>query len=80
MNLLLTWAVLVGLSLLTAVLTAADPARAVLVAGVLVLAGVKARLILARYLDLHQAPSWQKGFDLALALLLGAFAALALAG
>jgi hypothetical protein len=75
-----TWVALVGLSALTAAVTALDPLRPVLVAGVLGLAGVKARLILAHYLDLHRAPGWQRGFDLGLALLLLAFGGLALAG
>lgn len=80
MTLTRTWAALVALSALTASLTALDPARAVLVPGVLILAGVKARLILGQYLRLCAAPAWQKGFDLGLLALLLAFAGLALVG
>jgi Prokaryotic Cytochrome C oxidase subunit IV len=79
MSLTQTWTLLVALSVLTAAVTMLDPARPVLALGVLVLAGMKARLILGRYLRLNTAPAWQKGFDLALALLLLAFAGLALA-
>jgi hypothetical protein len=80
MTLTRTWALLVTLSALTASLTAFDPVRAVLVLGVLILAGLKARLILNQYLRLCTAPAWQKGFDLGLSALLLAFAVLALAG
>lgn len=80
MSLRLTWGALVAMSLLTAALVAAGPSRPWLVAGVLLLAGLKSRLILRSYLELRQSPSWARGFDLVLALLLLAFAALALAG
>lgn len=33
---------------------------------VMVLAWQKARIILARYLGLHQAPRWRRGFDVGL--------------
>ena len=79
MSLHRTWAALVALSLLTTALTASDPARPALVLGVLALAGLKARLILRRYLELDQSPAWARGFDLVLALLLAAFGGLALA-
>jgi hypothetical protein len=49
------------------------------VLGVLCLAGVKAHLILTRYLGLSAAPAWARGFDLVLVLLLALFAVLALA-
>jgi len=79
MSLHRTWAALVGLSLLTAALTAANPSRAGLVLGVLALAGLKSRLILRHYLELSQSPAWARGFDLVLAGLLMVFAGLALA-
>jgi hypothetical protein len=79
MTLTRTWAALVALSALTASLTAVDPARGALVAGVLILAGLKARLILNQYLRLNTAPAWQRGFDLGLLALLLAFGGLALA-
>lgn len=75
-----TWAALVALSFLTAVLTAATPTRAALVMGVLTPAGLKSRLILRHYLELWQSPAWARGFDLVLALLLASFAGLLLAG
>ena len=74
-----TWGALVALSFLTAALTAGSPPRVVLVIGVLLLAGLKARLILRHYLELWQSPTWARGCDLVLALLLMAFAGLALA-
>ena len=49
-----TWGALVALSFLTAALTAGSPPRVVLVIGVLLLAGLKARLILRHYLDMEQ--------------------------
>jgi len=36
--------------------------------GVLVLAWLKARVVLARYLGLAAAPTWQRGFDISLGL------------
>ena len=36
--------------------------------GVLVLAWLKARIVLSRYLGLASAPSWQRGFEISLAL------------
>ena len=80
MTLTRTWGLLVALSALTAGLTAFDPARVVLVVAVLILAGLKARLILNQYLRLCTAPGWQRGFDLGLLALLLAFGGLALAG
>ncbi|MAU53191.1 MAG: nitric oxide reductase F protein [Roseovarius sp.] len=69
--LLRAWGVLLGLSLGSTALSLrpwptelAAPAGAV----ILTLAWLKARVILARYLGLAAAPSWRRGFDLALAL------------
>ncbi len=36
--------------------------------GALVLAWLKARIVLSRYLGLAAAPSWQRGFEISLAL------------
>jgi hypothetical protein len=47
---------------------------------VLALAGLKARVILSRYLGLGSAPGWLRGFDLGLGLFLATCATLALAG
>lgn len=44
---------------------------------VLGLAGLKARVILAAYLNLQTAPDWLRGFDLGLIALIGLLAALA---
>ncbi|MFZ1469505.1 MAG: cytochrome C oxidase subunit IV family protein [Paracoccaceae bacterium] len=51
-----------------------------LAVAVLVLAGIKARVILSAYLGLRDAPDWQRGFDLALGLLLVTLCGLAVAG
>lgn len=75
----LAWCVLLALSAASTVMAASGLGGAPLVVGVLGLAGLKARIILADYLGLTVAPDWQRGFDLGLALLLLAFAGLALA-
>ena len=80
MTLARTWAALVALSLAAAALTAVNPPRAVLVLGVLALAGMKARLILRQFLELRHSPPWSRGVDLVLTGLLTGFAVLALAG
>lgn len=68
------WAVLVALSLGTVILATADVsgrgAAVVVAAGVLVLAGFKARVILARYLGLGRSLFWTRAFDLAIGLFL----------
>ncbi|WP_101068466.1 nitric oxide reductase F protein [Roseovarius salinarum] len=69
--LLRAWAALVGLGLASTVVAAlhwppgwAAPAGAL----ILVLAWLKARVILSRYLGLHAAPFWRRGFETALGL------------
>jgi hypothetical protein len=70
-------AALIALSLATTALTAVASAVPLAAgAGALVLAGLKADLILTRYLGLADAPTWRRGFRAALVLLLGALAAL----
>ncbi|PIP97738.1 MAG: nitric oxide reductase F protein [Rhodobacterales bacterium CG18_big_fil_WC_8_21_14_2_50_71_9] len=67
------WALLVALSLATTALTAliGDGAPHPALAGaVLALAGLKASVILRRYLGLAAAPLWRKGFETVLAALL----------
>lgn len=59
--LLRTWGLLVGLSLLAALATQIPMARWMAAAAILMLALFKARIILARYLDLHRAPGWLTG-------------------
>lgn len=55
--------------------------RAAVTGLVLVLAGLKARVILARYLGLAASPFWTRTFDLVIALfLLAAFAIYSLGG
>jgi len=75
-GLVAAWGALVALSVATTVLSlidAAGPARALSAAAVIVLAGLKARVILARYLGLAQSRFWTRGFD----GVLGVFLALA---
>jgi len=74
-----TWALLVIFSVTSTALAAAGTNGAVFMLCVLGLSGLKARLILADYLGLSAAPGWQRGFDLALALIVMLFATLALA-
>jgi hypothetical protein len=67
------WVALIALSLGTVILAMADVSghgAAVAAAGVLVLAGLKARVILARYLGLGRSQFWTRAFDLAIGLFL----------
>ncbi len=78
-GLTITWAALVALALATTLL--AGQPGSLPVAGLLLLAWLKARLILGRFLHLASAPGWLAGFCLPLALwlaLLGGLHALAL--
>ena len=64
------WTALVLLSLSTAIITMsnwADTNPAAAGAGVLMLAGAKARVILVRYLNLQHTQFWRSLFDVALA-------------
>jgi hypothetical protein len=74
------WAVLLALSAASAALAASGLSGPALTLPVLAAAGLKAHVILRDYLGLAGAPGWLAGFDLGLALLTAAFAALALAG
>ena len=72
------WIALMAFSLCTAVLTMSkltDTSPAIAGAVVLLLAGGKARVILVRYLNLHQSRFWRSLFDVAV----GAFLVLAYA-
>ena len=73
------WVALIALSVASTGLAASGARGAGFVLVVLALAGLKARVILSAYFGLSAAPSWQRGFDLVLALLLVLFAGLALA-
>lgn len=63
------WVLLVAMSAATTALTFVEisgRSRMVIAAGVLVLAGLKARIILSRYLQLHNSRFWTRAFDLAI--------------
>lgn len=74
------WLQLLALSAGSTLLAASGLGGFWLVAAVLLLAGLKARVILKDYLGLSVAPGWLRGFELGLSLLLLALAGLALAG
>ncbi len=60
------WLGLLALSLASALLTLLPAAPAIICGGILLLALLKARLILARYLDLTDSPGWLRGFTMVL--------------
>lgn len=64
-----TWAGLIALTAATTVLAGFDGRIAA--PGLLLLAGLKARLILARFLHLSDAPGWLSAFTVPLFLWLG---------
>jgi hypothetical protein len=70
---------LLTLSAASTALAASGLAGAALSLPILLLAGLKAHVILRDYLGLTVAPGWLIGFDLGLSLLIFAFAGLALA-
>ncbi|MCG7520968.1 cytochrome C oxidase subunit IV family protein [Ruegeria sp. Ofav3-42] len=61
-----TWLSLLALSLATALLTLLSAPPELVGAGILILALIKARVILARYLDLAESPAWLCGFTMVL--------------
>lgn len=68
------WIALLALSAVTTALTLLDvtpPSRVAIAAGVLLLAGSKARIILMRYLRLRQSRFWTRLFDMLLVVFLG---------
>jgi hypothetical protein len=73
------WVLLLALSAASTAMAASGLGGAALVLPILALAGLKAHVILRDYLRLATAPGWLRGFDLGLALLILAFAGLALA-
>ena len=73
------WALLIVLSAASTAFAASGIGGAALVLPVLLLAGLKAHVILRDYLGLWVAPAWLRGFDLGLTLLILAFGGLALA-
>lgn len=74
------WAALVLLSAASTAVAMLPVARPVAGVAVLALAGVKARVILTRYLGLARAPAIRRGFDVVLALFLTGALGLYLAG
>jgi hypothetical protein len=73
------WLVLLALSAGSTLAAGSGLAGPMLALIVLALAWAKARVILGAYLGLQEAPRWQRGFDLGLALLLITMAVLAVA-
>ena len=61
------WLGLLALSLTSALLTLLHSPQ-IAAAGVLVLALIKTRLILAQYLDLAHSPNWLRGFTMVLTI------------
>ena len=78
-NLTRAWALLVGLSLVAAACSMGLPIR-IAAPAILLLALLKARIILRDYLDLASAPSWARGFTLTLSLFCATILGLYLAG
>lgn len=73
------WLILLALSAASTALAASGHGGAAVTLPILVLAGLKAHVILRDYLGLSVAPGWLRGFDLGLTLLILAFAGLSLA-
>lgn len=73
------WALLLALSAASTTLAASGLTGAALTLPILMLAGLKAHLILRDYLGLAVAPVWLRGFDLGLTFLILAFSGLSLA-
>ncbi|SLN53310.1 cytochrome C oxidase subunit IV family protein [Ruegeria meonggei] len=65
-HLVVAWLGLLILSLASALVTMAPVPPAALGAGILMLALIKTRVILARYLDLAGSPAWLRGFTMVL--------------
>ena len=61
------WLALLALSFASALLTMLALPPEIVGGGILLLALAKARVILARYLDLADSPAWLRGFTLVLA-------------
>ncbi len=60
------WVGLIALSLASALLTLVPVGPRLVGSGILLLALFKARIILARYLDLERSPAWLRGFTMVL--------------
>lgn len=65
------WGALLVLSAATTILTIVSAPSATIAAGLLLgLSGLKARIILSRYLELHRSVFWMKVFDIVIGLFL----------
>ena len=60
------WLALLALSVVSALLTVQHISPSFLAGGILILALVKCRVILANYLDLAASPFWLRGFSIVL--------------
>ncbi len=83
MDLTRSWGILIGLSLAStalAALVSLGHGGQVALAAILLLAWIKAHLILKTYLGLGRIPNVLRGFDIVLALTMIAMLGLALAG
>lgn len=70
-DLLEAWVILVGLSIGTVLIAASsEHAGALMAASVLALAGLKARVILSRYLGLAGSRFWKRAFSLVISIFL----------
>lgn len=81
--LLQAWGMLLALSLSTTALTLVDrpgATRMAVAVMVLALAGIKGRIILARYLHLAASHFWTRAFDVALGLFIAMAVAIYLIG
>ncbi len=65
-RLAIAWVSLIALSFASALLTIVPVHPEIVGGGVLLLALFKARIILARYLDLETSPAWLSGFTMVL--------------
>ena len=65
-RLTVAWSALIGLSLASTGLTVFPLASNLIGGGILLLALFKARIILARYLELENSPGWLRGFTMVL--------------
>ena len=65
-RLVFAWLILLAFSFASAVLTMLPVPSAVGGGGIMFLALIKARVILARYLGLAQSPAWLRGFTIVL--------------
>ncbi len=80
-DLVQAWMALVALSIGTVLIAmASGRSGTFMAAGVLALAGIKARVILSRYLGLSGSRFWMRSFDLAIGLFLALAFALSLFG